>query len=377
MHIANRKSFKLLLVDDEEDIREVLRFPLADLGYDVLMAENAVTALSVFNKEHPDIVLTDIKMPDMDGIELLQRIKNESPDAEVIMITGHGDMNLAIRSLKHEATDFITKPINVDALEIALGRAETRIQTRLKLKEYTENLEALIREKTELKDHLSSLGLLIGSVSHGIKGVLTRLDGGLYLLDAGIRNNQKGQVAEGRDMLKHASARIRKMVQDVLYYAKKRPLELETTNSVDFAKEVSDAVMPRIKTAGIDFFLETEQAPKRITMDQERMRSALLNILDNAVDACEKVEFPHGPRHIVFCIEKLKKQVIFKITDNGIGMDRETRQNILRLFFSKKGRRGTGLGLFITNQIVQQHNGDIKIESRPGKGSTFILRIPQ
>ena len=86
-------------------------------------------------------MVTDIKMPGGDGIELLRKIKHENPETEVIMITGHGDMALAIESLKHEATDFIIKPINVNSLEIALKRACDRIITRQKLKEYTENLE--------------------------------------------------------------------------------------------------------------------------------------------------------------------------------------------------------------------------------------------
>ena len=87
----------------------------------------------------------------MDGIELLQKIKHENPETEVIMITGHGDMELAIRSLKNEATDFITKPINVDALEIAVQRAKDKIIIREKLQEYTENLEKLVHEKPNFK----------------------------------------------------------------------------------------------------------------------------------------------------------------------------------------------------------------------------------
>jgi len=210
----------LLLVDDEEDIRDVLQLPLEDLGYRVLTADNAGTALSVFNREKPAVVLTDIKMPGMDGIELLQKIKLECPETEVIMITGHGDMNLAIKSLKYEATDFIIKPINVDGLAIALGRAEERIHTRRQLREHTRNLEKLLQEKTELQDHLSSLGLLIGSVSHGIKGLVTRLDGGLYLLDSGIQKEDATQIVAGRDALRQTAARIKKMVQDMRFTPK-------------------------------------------------------------------------------------------------------------------------------------------------------------
>jgi len=185
---------KILLVDDEEDIREVLNLSLSDLGCDVLEAENGEDALRIFKAERPPIVLTDIKMPGMDGIDLLQKIKHENPDTEVIMITGHGDMDLAIESLKHEATDFITKPINVNVLEIALQRASEKIVTRQKLREYTENLEKLIHEKTELQSHLSSLGLMIGSISHAIKGLLTGLDGGMYLLDSGFAKENQDRI---------------------------------------------------------------------------------------------------------------------------------------------------------------------------------------
>ena len=113
----------LLLVDDEPDIREVLDIYLTELGYTVHTAENGEKALDVFHRTVPSIVLSDIKMPGMNGIELLRRIKQESPETEVIMITGHGDMDLAIDSLKFQATDFITKPISDFALTVALKRA--------------------------------------------------------------------------------------------------------------------------------------------------------------------------------------------------------------------------------------------------------------
>ena len=108
----------ILLVDDEEDIREVVGMSLTDIGYTVHSAENGEKAMDLFRSITPPIVMTDIKMPGIDGIELLQQIKRENPETEVVMITGHGDMDLAIKSLKYEATDFITKPINVEALKL-------------------------------------------------------------------------------------------------------------------------------------------------------------------------------------------------------------------------------------------------------------------
>ena len=93
----------ILLVDDEADIREVLNISLSDIGYEVLTAENGANALNIFKNTDIPVVITDIKMPGIDGIELLRKIKRENPDTEVIMLTGHGDLDLAIKSLKYES----------------------------------------------------------------------------------------------------------------------------------------------------------------------------------------------------------------------------------------------------------------------------------
>ena len=102
---------KLLLIDDEEGIRKILGLSLRDAGYEVITAADGKQGLECLQQENPSIVLTDIKMPGLDGMEVLQRIKSISPDTEVIMITGHGEMDLAVKSLQLEASDFITKPI--------------------------------------------------------------------------------------------------------------------------------------------------------------------------------------------------------------------------------------------------------------------------
>ena len=137
----------ILLVDDEEDIRYALDLFLSHMGYKVLKAENGEEALNLFKVFTPPIILTDIKMPGMDGIDLLRKIKQESPDTEIIMLTGHGDMDLAIDSIRNDATDFLLKPINDDALEIALKRAHDRISMRQKLKMCEEELKRLMEEK--------------------------------------------------------------------------------------------------------------------------------------------------------------------------------------------------------------------------------------
>ncbi len=371
----NDDKWNILLVDDEEDIREVLSMTLTDIGYQVFDAQNGKEALRIFKEINPPIVLTDIKMPGIDGIELLQKIKRENPDTEVIMITGHGDMDLAIKSLQHDAIDFITKPINVAALDIALKRVHDKITVNRKLKEYTENLELLVREKIELQDHLSSLGLMIGSISHDIKGLLTSLNGGVYLMDSGFKKEDNDQILDGLETVKSISSRIRKMILDVLFYAKERELEKETIDVLGFADSVVNIIKSKIQNRPIAFDTDFNEAPQRFRVDPDSLCSALINILDNALDAC--LEDESKDRHqITFAIKKDKEHTIIKIRDDGIGMDDDTKENIFELFFSSKGGKGTGFGLFISSNIIKQHGGTINVNSVQGKGSVFIIKIP-
>ncbi len=371
-----QNNWPILLVDDEEDIRDVLGVSIADMGYTVHSAENGEQALDIFRKIDPPIVMTDIKMPGMDGLALLKMIKRENPETEVIMITGHGDMSLAIKSLKFEATDFITKPINVDALEIALKRVQDKIVMKRQLKAYTENLEALVREKTKLQDHLSSLGLMIGSISHGIKGLLTGLDGGMYLVDSGFSKQNLDQIKEGWETVKLMVERIRKMVLDILFYAKKRGLKWERVDPLSFAEELAAIFAAKIEKQNIAFVKEFDQTVGEFEVDAGYIHSALTNILENALDACTKDAAKSGHK-IVFGIRQDASHVNFTVCDNGVGMAPDTVAKLFTPFFSSKGRHGTGLGLFISHKIVQQHGGEILVKSTAGQGTLFTIKIPK
>jgi len=630
----------ILLADDEAGIRKVLGICLADSGYRVLTAEDGLEALDVFRRHKPEIVLTDIKMPGMDGIELLRKIKQESPDTEVIMITGHGDMELAICSLKHEATDFVTKPVNDDVLEIALKRACEKIVMRRQLRQYTENLEELVRRQSarlveverlaavgqaveglssafrdiagdldgglryfnempcfvaihnrqlkivaanqlyrqrlgdrigadswqiydapdnsrsscpvartfesgkgqrcqaafrprdgrrfpvmvhtapiensrgdldlvleisvdisevkrlqeqlrttqhkyqqlfdlapcyitvqdrsfnitasnqrfnddfgedigspcysvykhqqepcedcpvartfedgkshqsemvvtaktgdeyhvlintapivdtngrveevlemstniteirQLQDRLSSLGLMVSSISHGVKGILTGLDGGLYMLNSGLAKNDARKVEEGLEAVTQMVDRIRNLVLDILYYAKERALEWRSVDGNDFAENVAAMMQPKLESHFIALEKRFAASVGRFQADPTALATALNNILENAVEACVEDHCQESHR-IVFAVEQDRGHILFEVQDNGIGMRREIRDNIFNLFFSSKGKKGTGLGLFLARNIIQQHGGTIQVESTAGQGSIFRVRIPR
>ncbi len=137
---------KILVVDDEESIRKLMRMTLELDGHQVVLAEDGPTGLEMFKKESPDVVYLDVRLPGMDGREVLTQIKALDPDSEVIMITGHGDMEMAMECLRREASNFLTKPISEEILSISLRRSLERVALKAKVKQYTVNLEALVWE---------------------------------------------------------------------------------------------------------------------------------------------------------------------------------------------------------------------------------------
>ena len=178
---------KLLVIDDEEANVRVLAITLKSDGYQVLTAFSGEEGLEVFQQDQPDIILTDIKMPGMDGIQVLKKIKALNSEVEVIIITGHGDIDNAIEALQHGASDFINKPIRDEALSIALKRAQEKLEIKRKLKNYTINLENEIQTATrEIRRQSNFLSKLIVSSDDGI--VATDKDFRIVIYNPGAEN---------------------------------------------------------------------------------------------------------------------------------------------------------------------------------------------
>jgi len=137
---------RILVVDDEESIRNLMRMTLELDGYKVSTAADGPTALDIFEKENPEVVLLDVRLPGMSGIEILDRIKAINQDAEVIIITGHGDMDMAVECLRKQASNFLTKPVGEELLSLSLKGSLERVALKKKLRQYTRNLEILVRE---------------------------------------------------------------------------------------------------------------------------------------------------------------------------------------------------------------------------------------
>ena len=228
----------------------------------------------------------------------------------------------------------------------------------------------------QLQDNLSSLGMMIGTISHDLKGCLTGLDAGLYLIDTGFYRDQPGRIEEGLEVAKLMVERVRKQVQDILFYTKERKLVIQPTNVEQFATDVAANVDQRIRGANITFLCEFEPDLGEIEIDPDLVRSTLINILENAMEACIE-DRSDKTYQITFRVSRKDNDVQFDVIDNGSGMNENQIKNMFTMFYTTKGSKGTGLGLFIANKTVRKHGGRITVDSLPGLGTTFYIRLPR
>jgi len=233
-----------------------------------------------------------------------------------------------------------------------------------------------ITQIRELQSNLASLGLMIGSISHSIKGVLTGLDAGVYLLNKGFSKRDDAQIQSGLEIVRSMAERIREMVMDILFCAKERELQRECMDVQAFAEDVVRTVQPLFSSKNVELACEFERNLGFFEVDAAMLRSAIINVLENAVDACAAEGFAKAHR-VTIHLEANAEVVGILVEDNGIGMSPEQLKNLFTVFFSTKGSKGTGLGLFITDKIIRQHGGTITVNSAVGRGARFGIMIPR
>ena len=232
-----------------------------------------------------------------------------------------------------------------------------------------------ITQIRELQSQLASIGLLVGSISHGIKGLLTGLDGGIYMVNTGFAKDKPERVEKGWEMVQRNVERIRSMVLDILYYAKDRELAVEEVDLAALVSEFREGLEKKASDADTTFEVDVAAETGFLPGDPQAIRAMLLNLLENSLDAC-RMDKDKDSHAIRLGIRRDPEWMVIEVEDNGMGMDQETREKIFSLFFSSKGIKGTGLGLFISNKIVDKHGGSIGVDSEPGRGTMFEVRLP-
>ncbi len=235
-----------------------------------------------------------------------------------------------------------------------------------------------ITEARRLEDHLTSLGFMIGSISHGIKGLLTSMDGGMYMMEKGFNTGNQKRIREGFELSREMTSRIKKLVLDILYYTKTRKMEWGKTKISRFIENTITIISATAArhNVRIESHLDIDAQNDVFEVDENSLLPAFINIFENGIEAC--AENPEDKKPVISVSVKTDRtKVRFTIQDNGPGMDKTALKNIFTIFFSSKGNQGTGLGLYIANKVIAQHRGEIKVKSEPDKGTRFSIQIPR
>jgi PAS domain S-box-containing protein len=236
-------------------------------------------------------------------------------------------------------------------------------------------LTRLEREKLEA-ERLAAVGQTVAGLAHGIKNILTGLEGGMYVTSTGLKRSDPGRTKQGWEMLERNIGRISTLVRNLLAFSRGEGPKLAYVDPFEVVHEIYELFKDSAAQHGVELRLDTAaRAIEPVVMDREGLRSCLENLVSNALDAC--LVSGSAPCTIVLRVVEREGTVMFEVADSGCGMDYDVKQKVFTSFFSTKGAGGTGLGLLLTRKIVQQHGGSITFESTPGSGTTFRLSFPR
>jgi PAS domain S-box-containing protein len=235
-------------------------------------------------------------------------------------------------------------------------------------------IKQLVKEKLEA-ERLAAVGHTVAGLSHGVKNLITALEGGMYMLNSGLSKGNVERIQKGLEMLTRNIERISLFVKTFLSFSKGREIQAKICDPAEIAKEVVDLYAVKADELGIALTNEKIGDVPPAPIDYESMHECLTNLVGNAIDACQ---VSNGDSCYVTVRTFEKNGVItYEVSDNGGGMDYEVKKKAFTTFFTTKGLGGSGLGLLMTKKIVQEHGGKIDLESKPGEGTTFRIKFPR
>jgi PAS domain S-box-containing protein len=233
----------------------------------------------------------------------------------------------------------------------------------------------LEREKREA-DRMAAVGHTVSGLAHGVKNLVTALEGGMYMLSSGMQGGKAERIAQGMDMLQRNIERIGGFVKSFLSFARSREIMPKMGDPAALAAEVAEQYRVKAQSNNIELNIDVQQGVAPASIDYESLHEALTNLVGNAIDACVMTEEGRKCSITVRFAEE-KGVLIYQVSDTGCGMDEQTRKKVFSNFFTTKGENGTGIGLLMTKKLVQQHGGNINLESTLGEGTTFTIRLPR
>lgn len=387
-----RTPAQILIVDDNPANLKLLQIRLAARGYETLTASDGEEALALAREQQPDLILLDVMMPKVDGIEVCRRLKGDPslPFMPIILVTSMADPEDVVNGLEAGAEEYLTQPVEhaallarvksmlrIKALHDTTQEQATRLQAQaVQLEELNQSLEARVAEQLKAlhqSETLSALGELLASIAHELNNPLSVVVGQAIIL-AETATDQ--HIVDRATKIANAADRCARIVKTFLAMARQQPTESKAVQLNGIIDRALEVTRYSLHASAIDVSLQLAQDLPPVQGDAAQLNQVLTNLIVNAQHALEDIE---GPRELGLssAFSAQHEQVVVEVKDNGPGIPPEIRSRIFEpLFTTKAVGTGTGIGLAMCHRIIKAHDGTIEVDNTVNEGATFVIRLP-
>ena len=366
----------VLLVDDEAAFRDTISRRLEKRGMKVIQAAGGAQCLEIMATENPEVVVSDVKMPGMGGLELLQRLKEDYPDIEVILLTGHASTADGVSGIKAGAFDYLTKPVEFEHLLSKIRQAYDQVRRRQEKREELEFKEKMAQQMI-VTERLAALGTLATGVAHEINNPLAVIKESAGWMEMIVNKEpdmpRKEHLLKALGKIDKGVERARRITHQLLGFVQKNDSAISPVNLSELLEETMRLTAREALNKGVELAKELAgRENATIYSDPYQLRQVLLNLISNAVYAA-----PQEGR-VALRLAGTENSVRIDIEDDGEGIPAENLEKIFEPFFTTKAPgKGTGLGLFVSKGIVQRLGGKLSVVSRVGRGTVFTVTLPR
>lgn len=347
--LLHKKQPKILIVDDEKDICNVLDSFLS-LEYDTVSTTDSEEAMQILDKEEFDLVITDIKMPKYDGFDICNKVNNVSPTTYIILITGFADLDLAIKGMKEGTFDFIRKPFTIEEIMISVKRAFKIKEALRKEKEY-EKQKSILELVEGLKDKL---------VNRITAAIWTR-----DFVEETLAEKLGEEESEQLQVLKESLERVLEIATKLSEYTSEF---VSVNDKVDIS-----LLMNQLPSRHQDVTIEItgEEITDEVIGQDEQLVECFDALIENSIEASIK-----KPIEVTINLEKVNGFIRISFADNGEGIPNEFVDKVFTPFFTTKGTKATGLGLWLVYQKIKHFGGNVEIDSVSKQGTVVTIELP-
>jgi signal transduction histidine kinase len=370
------KPIRLLLVDDETEFRNTLAKRLLKRGLQARQAADGESCLATLASQPADVVVMDVMMPGMHGIDALSAIKQRHHETEVILLTGNANTQDGVAGIKSGAFDYLTKPVEFDHLLGKIVQAYDKIVSDREQKA-AKAYKARIEQQMIATERLAALGTLAAGVAHEINNPLAIINESAGYLRTVLKKNElaeiphRASIDKALEKIETGVKRARTITHQLLADVGKHEPVLTEVDLPALVGETARLIRRDADRKRIQVNLEADCDPPTLWADPNQIRQVLINLLNNAMHATEE-----GGR-ITVRLQRTDAGVAIEIVDSGTGIPKENLDRIFEPFFSTKAPgKGTGLGLFVSRDIIEKAGGELAVESCLGEGSCFRIHLP-